>query len=121
MNGMRVLDNNSITQSDTNGRIPDLLCLSGSAVAGIGNWIAPNDTDITNSSNDPFEVTVGSTEDPGSLQITATEHPAFEENYHGVYTCSMSDHLGHTQHFYVGIYTADFSGLFVNTKPITTK
>ena len=110
VNGMRVLTNNSITQSDTNGRIPDILCLSGSAVAGIGSWISPNDTYITNSSNDPFEVTVGGSEDPGSLEITAAVFPAFEESNHGVYTCSMSDHLGHTQNFHVGIYTAEFSG-----------
>lgn len=111
MNGMRVLANNSIAQADTNGRIPDLLCLSGSAVAGIGSLVAPDNTIITNSSNDPFEVTVGGTGDPGSLEITAAVFPVFEESDHGVYTCSMPDHLGHIQHFYVGLYTAEFSGL----------
>ena len=108
--GVGSLLNNSIIQADTNERIPAALCLSGSAISGVGSLIAPDGTDITNTGGDAFDITVGGVDDPGSLNIKGSDSVGLQQSDQGVYTCSIPDHEEKTQWFHFGIFTSQFSG-----------
>ena len=93
-----------------NGRINQLLCLSGSMTARVGQWIGLNGTNITTTDNDPFDVRVGGSYSPGSVEVQTpdTSSPLSSAN-EGVYTCVIPDESGETNYLYVGIYLSGFS------------
>ena len=77
----------------------------------IGQWIAPDGQDLTAITTDPFEVTIGSSYSPGSLQVTTpVENPSLTTAHEGVYSCVIPDDSGETRYLHIGIYLHGFSG-----------
>ena len=108
-----VLPNNSIVFPDSSSRIGLLECISGSLVAGGGQWIGPDGTDLTAVSGDPFEVTVGGAEDPGTMRVESTFVTSqFSEADNGVYSCLLPDESGLPGHLSVGIYAPGFNSMW---------
>jgi len=63
------------------------------------------------SQGDPFEVTVGGSDNPGSLQVeNPNTHPPLSSDNEGVYTCEIADETVETNFLYVGLYLNGFSG-----------
>ena len=92
--------------TDNFGQIPRLQCISGSKVPNVGQWITPSGQDATRSAADPFDVALGSGNDPGYFNISL--HPGrfiiFSDQ--GVYTCLIPDEAGLNRSVFVGIYLA---------------
>ena len=60
---------------------------------------------------DPFEVTVGGSDNPGSLQVeNPNTHPPLSSDDEGVYTCEIADETGERNSLHVGLYLSGFSG-----------
>ena len=108
-NGTEVLANNSFITSDSSGVIDALDCSSDSTVAFSGYWIAPNGEDITNNTADPFDVSVGDEEDPGSLVVQLQHGHIITRSFEGVYTCIMPREDGEDSYHHVGIYQDGFN------------
>ena len=87
------------------GIIETVLCLSGSLVPNVGQWISPNGS---NQLDDQFEATVGDSGNPGSVQIS-TSSPLSTEHA-GIYTCAIPDETGGMRYLHVGIYLNGFNG-----------
>ena len=106
----RVL-NNSILETSLEGRIPQLLCLSGSDASAVGQWIGPDGRVLTTVQNDPFDVVIGDSESPGELRIeTPSTNPPIMSTHEGVYTCVIPDDTEETEYLHVGIYLIGSSG-----------
>ena len=104
-----MLENNTFITTDANGMIDDFHCSSDSTVANIGCWIAPNGVDLTSSTTDPFDVSVGDEQDPGSLVIQQSSGHIVTRSFQGVYTCAIQDRNGALTYHYVGIYNDGFN------------
>lgn len=105
VNDIGNLQNNSLVEINSHGRIPQLHCLSGSSMSDVGYWIGPNGTNLNEVLNDPFDVVPGDENNPGELLISTPITNTQLENVHeGVYTCSMPDDNGINQNLHVGIY-----------------
>ena len=103
--------NNSILEATPGGRIPGLLCLSGSDASAVGQWIGPSGRVLTTVQNDPFDVIVGDSGSPGELRIeTPGTNPPITAIYEGVYTCEIPDDADATEDLHVGIYLSGSSG-----------
>ena len=103
--GVGRISNNSILETSSEGRIPRLLCLSGSDMSAVGQWIAPDGRDLTTIQNDPFDVLVGDSNNPGELIIeTPVTNPALSAAHEGVYTCLVPNETGGSEYLRVGIY-----------------
>ena len=103
--------NNSILETTLEGRLPQLLCLSGSDASAIGQWIAPNGRVLTTVQNDPFDVIVGDSGSPGELVIeTPVSNPPITTTHEGVYTCMIPDDTEETEYLRVGIYLGGSTG-----------
>ena len=98
-----MIQNNSIIQAAMIGSTQQLQCVSALASTNVGQFIAPNGSDI---SNDSSVVTSGDASDPGfvSLQLSS-----FINNNQGVYTCIIPDEYGVQQYLHVGIYYGRFN------------
>ena len=107
--GSGILENNTFITADSSGRVNDLHCSSDSVTPNVGRWIAPNGVDLTNSSADPFEVTVGDTQDPGSLVIQLRNGHIVSRSFQGVYTCVLPNQDGVQTYLRVGIYQNGFN------------
>ena len=95
-----VLPQNGLITTAT--RPPNIRCLSGSSRSNVGSIISPQGTDITNLRTDPFLVTRGRANDPGTLSVL-TVRPLEEENC-GIYTYRTPDENGDTVEVHFGIY-----------------
>ena len=95
--------------ADSNGMIADIDCSSDSTTPYTGRWIAPTGADITNSTTDPFDVTVGDASDPGSVVIQQRVGHSITRSFEGVYTCALQDTNGVPIHLSVGIYQNGFN------------
>ena len=105
VNGVGSLGNNSILEANIDGRISQLLCLSGSNLSTVGDWIAPDGSNLDAVLNDPFDVSFGGGSNPGELWIsTPTINPQLTVAHEGVYTCSIPDEYDEEQYLRVGIY-----------------
>lgn len=96
--------NNTIIVTDNFGRMPQLQCISGSTAPNVGQWIAPSGQDATHSTSDPFDVVLGSTNDPGYFNISLHPGQFITFSDQGVYTCRIPDEAGVTRSVFVGIY-----------------
>lgn len=106
ISGVGQVPNNTILETDSNGRIPSLYCLSGSNISIAGEWFSPDGRNLVTIPNDPFNVIFGSGDDPGALLIeTPLSNPPITSNDEGVYTCIMPDEYNvEDQYLYIGIY-----------------
>lgn len=103
--------NNSILETSSDGRIPRLLCLSGSNMSAVGQWIGPDQTVLTATPNDPFDVIISDNSNPGELIVeTPVTNPAIAAVHEGVYTCMIPDETDESQYLHVGIYRDGSSG-----------
>ena len=108
--GVGLLSNNSILTANENGTVPMIQCISSTTVPNIGQWIAPNGEDITYGSvTDPFDVTVGDSNNPGVVIIAPSSGHFLTSSFDGVYTCSIPDKSGMVKNIHIGIYPYDFS------------
>ena len=78
-------------------------------MARVGSWIAPSGDNITYSNIDPFDVTVGSTNNPGYLSIQQASGHSLTVSFQGIYTCILPDENGVERSFLVGIYPNEFN------------
>ncbi len=99
-----IIPNNSIVLTDNFGQMPQLQCISGSQLAGVGLWFAPSGQDVTLTSNDPFDVLRGGESDPGYLDISLHSGRILTIRDQGVYACRIPDETGTNSSFFVGIY-----------------
>ena len=87
------------------------MCLSGSTIPSVGQWLSPSGTDLSSVVDDAFEVTVGDSYSPGSIVIMSpVGNPPLATTDEGVYTCVIPDETGRDNYLYVGIYLSGFSG-----------
>lgn len=100
------LPNNTVIVADNFGRIPRLQCISGSEIPNVGHWITPSGQDATQSATDPFDVALGSRNDPGFFNISLHPGQFITFSDQGVYTCRIPDEAGVTRSVFVGIYLA---------------
>ena len=96
--------------ADSSGRIDDLQCISASTTPNVGRWIAPNGQNITFTTGDAFDVTVGGQNNPGYLRIAIVPGESLGRLDEGVYACVIPDETGVEQTIHVGIYLNDFNG-----------
>ena len=105
LSGIGSILNNSILETDSEGRIPQLYCLSGSNMSIAGEWVSPQGQNLTAVQNDPFDITFGANNNPGQLLIeTPTTNPPIAATHEGVYSCVIPDETGQSQSLYVGLY-----------------
>lgn len=80
-------------------------------MSSVGQWVGPDQRDLTATPNDPFDVIIGDSNNPGELIIeTPITNPAITEVHDGVYTCMIPDDNDETQYLRIGIYLDNFSG-----------
>ena len=104
--------------ADSNGMVANIDCSSDSTTPYTGRWIAPTGVDITNTTTDPFDVTVGDASDPGSLIIQQRVGHIITRSFEGVYTCALQDINGVLTYLSMGIYQNGFNSklhLFLKT------
>ena len=103
--------NNSILETTSDGRIPRVLCLSGSSMSAVGQWIGPGGRILTAIQSDPFDVILGDNSNPGQLIIeTPITNPSITTIHEGVYTCVIPDETDEAEYLRVGIYLSGSSG-----------
>ena len=110
--GISVPDNSELRSSPINpDQLSILICASSSLSPSVGQWIAPNGMDITQSTTALFEVTVGGIDNPGFLSMQQRSGAAinFSNGTAGVYTCALSDENGIQSRIRVGVYPFDYS------------
>lgn len=105
VNGIGTMYNNSILEVSSEGRIPQLYCLSGFNATVEGDWISPGGTDLVAVVNDPFDVIIEGSEDPGQLLIeTQLSNPHITSEDEGVYTCVIPNEDGDSEYLHIGLY-----------------
>ena len=85
-------------------------CISGSQIPDVGQWIAPDGQDITQNSDDQFEIIAGGINDPGYLDITLATGRSLTHGDQGIYTCRIPDEKGTITELHVGLYLPQFIG-----------
>ena len=103
----KALMNNSLIKADSNQRLGEFSCLSGSKQGGVGQFIGRDGRDITYQSDDPFYVSIGNTHHPGLVQVNG--YRALHKHYQGVYTCRIPDETGSVVDINVGLYRHEFN------------
>lgn len=105
ISGIGTAYNNSILEVSSEGRIPQLYCLSGFNMSIEGDWISPEGRDLVAVLNDPFDVIIGSSNDPGQLLIeTPLSNPHISPADEGVYTCVIPNEDGESEYLHIGLY-----------------
>ena len=103
-----MIQNNSIIQTTSTGRIGKLECISALKSANVGRLIAPNGNDITNVSS---IVTIGNISDPGFISLELQNDISFAINNQGVYTCIIPDENEIVKYLHIGIYYGRFNSM----------
>ena len=116
MNGNtpEVLLNNSALLTDNFGQLPTIQCVSGYAVANVGQWLSPLGMDLTMAPLDAFDVTLGGQVDPGYLNVSLVSGQFLTIQDQGVYGCHIPDEMGRNASLFVGIYLPAFASKFVS-------
>ncbi len=108
--GERPVPNNTALVADVNNQIGTIFCSSGSRVTNIGHWLAPNQTEITESSSGSFTAIRGGGNFPSYIALQLKSGSSIAEEDQGVYTCIIQDEDGVQQILYVGIYRYSYYG-----------
>ena len=109
--GVGHIVNNSILEASSDGRIPQLLCLSGSSGSAVGQWIGPDETILTTIQSDPFDVIFGDNNNPGQMTVeTPITNPSIMAGHEGVYTCMIPNESDDYEYLRIGIYLRGSSG-----------
>ena len=103
----KALMNNSLIKADSNQRLGEFSCLSGSKQGGIGHFIGRDGKDITYINGDPFHVGIGGIRNPGSIQVSSSN--TLYATYQGIYTCRIPDETGSLVDINVGLYRHEFN------------
>ena len=105
MTGFGSIPNDSLLETNSGGRIPQLLCLSGSNASIVGEWISPEGRNLAAVQNDPFDIIFGDIDNPGELLIeTPVTNTPITRSHEGVYTCISPNESGHIEYLHIGIY-----------------
>ena len=76
----------------------------------VGRWLSPDGSDLLNITGDPFEITVGSNSDPGSVVIeTPAVNIPLSQSDEGVYTCIIPDEVEEVHYLHIGVYLNGFN------------
>jgi hypothetical protein len=78
-------------------------------MAEVGQWIAPDGSNITDDTSDLFNVTIGGLDDPGFTSIKIKDGASLTLDDEGVYTCTIPDENGDMQYLFVGLYGRGFN------------
>ncbi len=100
--------NNSLIIASSDSSISTLECISGSPTPSIGQWIAPNGQDVTQSNDDSFAVIVGAQDNPGHIEVSLSVGRSITSSDQGVYSCIIPDEFGVESIIHVGIYPNRF-------------
>ena len=103
----KALMNNSLIKADSNQRLEEFSCLSGSKQGGVGHFIGRDGKDITYINGDPFHVGIGGIRNPGSIQVSSAN--TLYATYQGIYTCRIPDETGNLVNINVGLYCYEFN------------
>ena len=114
----KTLMNNSLIKADSNQRLGEFSCMSGSKQDGIGQFIGRDGKDITYKSGDPFHVSIGGKRNPGLIQVNSYTLYA---SYQGVYTCRIPDETGNSVDINVGLYRYEFNSESLITQLVTDR
>ena len=107
------IPNNSILIANSGGRIPQLQCLSGSRVPNVGRWLNPQGSSLSDITEDPFEITIGGDNNPGSVVIeTPDVNLSLSQSHEGIYTCIIPDETEEIHYLYIGIYLNGFDSKY---------
>ena len=109
LKGKGLIQNNSVIRMSASGRFNQLQCISGSTMAGVGQWIAPDGNNITEENTDQFNVTVGGLDDPGFTSIELENGASLAIDDEGIYTCVIPDENGDKQYLFIGLYERYFN------------
>ena len=75
----------------------------------VGRWLNPQSFDLSVITGDPFEITIGSDSNPGSVVIETPEmNLSLSQSYEGIYTCIIPDETEETRYLHIGIYLNGF-------------
>ena len=103
----KALMNNSLITADSNQRLGEFSCMSGSKQGGVGHFIGRDGKDITYKLGDPFHVGIGGIRNPGSIQVSSAN--TLYATYQGIYTCRIPDETGNLVDINVGLYRYEFN------------
>ena len=109
LDGVGLVQNNSIIRASITGRFPQLQCISGSSAASVGQWIAPNGGGIDGGPSDSFTIITGDADDPGFVSIELKDGVSLTSRDQGVYSCVNPDESGNLHYLYVGLYLRGFN------------
>ena len=115
-NTPEVLLNNSALLTDNFGKLPTILCVSGYAVANVGQWLSPLGVDLTMAPLDAFDVILGGQADPGHLNVSLVSGQLLTIQDQGVYGCHIQDEMERNATLFIGIYLPAFASKLVTLK-----
>ena len=107
-----IIPNNSVILSNYFGQLPRLQCVSGSLMAGVGQWLTPSGQNIT-SIDSPFDIIVGDENDPGYLDVLVHPGRTLRARDQGVYACRIPDERGVISTLHIGIYLPALTGKII--------
>ena len=110
LDGIGLVQNNSIIRTSITGRLNQLQCISGSSTASVGQWIAPNGEEIDGGPADSFTILAGDADDPGFTLIELKDGVSLAPRDQGVYSCVIPDENGNVHYLYIGLYLRGFNG-----------
>lgn len=109
----RIIPNNSAILSNNFGQLPKFQCVSGSKLAGVGQWFTPSGQSMNLNTNDAFDIIVGDDSDPGYVDMWLHPGRILTAQDQGIYTCQIPDEAGRVSTLYVGIYLPALKGLLL--------
>ena len=111
LDGVGLVQNNSVIRSSATGRLGLLQCVSGSHLLNVGQWIAPDGSNLNNQTNGPFIIAVGDSIDPGFTTIGLQSGLSLSVAEEGVYKCVIPDQDGLQHYLHFGLYLSGFNGM----------
>lgn len=110
-NNSGIIPNNSVILTNNFGQLPQLRCISGSKLAGVGQWFTPSGQNITSTTNDLFDVIVGDENDPGYSDLLLHHGRILTMWDQGIYACHIPDEAGMISILFVGLYLPALTGI----------
>lgn len=109
-NNSGIIPNNSVILTNNFGQLPQLRCISGSKLAGVGQWFTPSGHNITSATSDPFDVIVGGENDPGYSDLLLHHGMILTMSDQGIYVCHIPDETGMISILFAGLYLPALTG-----------